>query len=192
MDCIHAVEHQQDLRLDAIGAIGVARCLTFGGAFGRQLHDPDIQPREYLTKEAYLAQPSTTINHFYEKLLRLKVCLHLSQSTLASSCLVPSSPFAASIEEGLDNCVSLGCTRLRLYTMPGCQNVMQHETQQSGNRSLVKVVMMKARLEQIAGHDEHKVWEEDCGEATCVYGGVSKAVSLGVGRQGVKFARHVA
>lgn len=55
-------------RLDAIGAIGIARCLTFGGARGRVLYDPDIPPRTALTAEAYRkdAHKTTTLNHFHE------------------------------------------------------------------------------------------------------------------------------
>lgn len=61
-------------RLDAIGAIGIARCFTFGGKFPRPLYDPAIQPRNNLTKAAYMdsSQKPTTINHFYEKLLKLQ------------------------------------------------------------------------------------------------------------------------
>ncbi|KAL0020408.1 hypothetical protein WJX77_000208 [Trebouxia sp. C0004] len=62
-------------RLDAIGAIGIARCFTFGGKFPRPLYDPAIQPRDNLTKAAYMDRSShkpTTINHFYEKLLKLQ------------------------------------------------------------------------------------------------------------------------
>jgi uncharacterized protein len=63
-------------RLDAIGAIGIARCFTFGGRFMRPLCDPAILPREILTKASYMAnaEEQPTINHFYEKLLKLKVC----------------------------------------------------------------------------------------------------------------------
>eukprot|EP01026_Neomeris_dumetosa_P019420 TRINITY_DN178_c0_g1_i1.p1 TRINITY_DN178_c0_g1~~TRINITY_DN178_c0_g1_i1.p1 ORF type:complete len:247 (-),score=45.23 TRINITY_DN178_c0_g1_i1:121-861(-) len=61
-------------RLDAIGAIGIARCLTFGGRFGTVLYDPEIKPRENLSKEQYtdLKCKQTSVNHFYEKLLKLK------------------------------------------------------------------------------------------------------------------------
>lgn len=61
-------------RLDAIGAVGIARCLTFGGRFNRVLHDPAVPPREKLSKTAYMSggEQSTTINHFYEKLLKIK------------------------------------------------------------------------------------------------------------------------
>ncbi len=59
-------------RLDAIGAIGIARCFNYGGFKDRTLYNPEIKPNLNLTKDEYKKSNSPTINHFYEKLLLLK------------------------------------------------------------------------------------------------------------------------
>ncbi|CAM3084643.1 HD domain-containing protein [Lactiplantibacillus plajomi] len=59
-------------RLDAIGAIGIARALYYSGHVGETIYDPAIAPREHLTKAQYRQQPGTAINHFYEKLFKLE------------------------------------------------------------------------------------------------------------------------
>ncbi|XP_042395174.1 uncharacterized protein YpgQ-like [Zingiber officinale] len=61
-------------RLDAIGAIGIARCFVYGGSKNHVMYDPEIPPREDLTKEKYTMKDAKTtiINHFHEKLFKLK------------------------------------------------------------------------------------------------------------------------
>lgn len=63
-------------RLDAIGAIGIARTFAYGGKVGNPIYDPEILPQLHSTFEAYKTSRSTTINHFYEKLLLLAERMH--------------------------------------------------------------------------------------------------------------------
>ncbi|WP_018931224.1 HD domain-containing protein [Gracilibacillus lacisalsi] len=59
-------------RLDAIGAVGIARCFVYAGKKGQPIYDPEIEVREQMTTEEYRQGKTSAIHHFYEKLLKLK------------------------------------------------------------------------------------------------------------------------
>ncbi|QJA08552.1 HD domain-containing protein [Romboutsia sp. CE17] len=71
-DSIEGMVVQDADRLDAIGAIGIARAFTYGGFKNRVIYNPDINPIEFKTLKDVKHKNNHTINHFYEKLLKLK------------------------------------------------------------------------------------------------------------------------
>lgn len=72
-------------RLDAIGAIGIARTFAYGGSKGRPLYDPHIKPVCHTSFAAYKTSTAPTINHFYEKLLLLKDLMNTNEAKRIAS-----------------------------------------------------------------------------------------------------------
>lgn len=58
--------------MDAIGAIGIARAFTYGGSKNRSMYDPDVKPMDFQNLDEVKNLNNHTINHFYEKLLKLR------------------------------------------------------------------------------------------------------------------------
>ncbi|UYZ20484.1 HD domain-containing protein [Mesobacillus jeotgali] len=82
LESIEAEIVQDADRLDALGAIGIARTFAFGGKKGHPIYEPDLDVRGEMTLEEYRNGDSSSVNHFYEKLLKLKDKMNTEQARL--------------------------------------------------------------------------------------------------------------
>jgi len=82
LNSIEAKIVQDADRLDALGAIGIARTFAFGGKKGHPIYEPDLDVRGEMTLEEYRNGDSSSVNHFYEKLLKLKDKMNTEQARL--------------------------------------------------------------------------------------------------------------
>lgn len=80
LESIEAKIVQDADRLDALGAIGIARTFAFGGKKGHPIYEPDLNVRGQMTMEEYRNGNSSSVNHFYEKLLKLKDKMNTEQA----------------------------------------------------------------------------------------------------------------
>lgn len=72
-------------RIDALGAIGIARAFAYGGKKGNLIYDPNIPVSEDKSKQTYRTKETTTINHFYEKLLKLHSLMNTTQGKIIAA-----------------------------------------------------------------------------------------------------------